>query len=147
MPDGTSGSAATGWRGAGDAARRTHGCDRVERSGDAEDVALRFQARLRGVDPSAEAGEIPVVDRARRDGDHPAVRPGDQGRVGQRRVRERQHAAREQDRRSVRPGGGEVRRQRSARTEGRAADDVQEGELRRCGPASDLHELAQLIYQ
>ena len=64
----------------GDAARRADRRDRAGRRDDGEDVGALLELRLRAVEPRAEARELPVVDRARRDRHDPAVRARDRAR-------------------------------------------------------------------
>ena len=97
-----------------DAARRADAGDGVERRLHREDVALLLQLRLRAVDARAETREIPVVDRPRGERHDPSVRTRDQGGIRERRAREPGDAVGEQDGRPVRPGGGEVGRERRA---------------------------------
>ena len=101
-----------------------------------------LERRLRAAEPRVEPRELPVVDRARRDRDDPAVRSRDQRRVGKRRALERQDAVREQDRRPLPPPAPKYACSGAPGTKRRAADDVQERQfrLRRC--AADLDELA-----
>ncbi len=110
----------------GDAARRANRRDRARRCSKREDVRPLLELGLGAIEPRAEARELPVVDRARRDGDDPAVRTRDERRVGKRRAIERDDAFGEQDRRALAAAGAEVRSERRAGPESGAADDVQE---------------------
>jgi hypothetical protein len=125
----------------GDAARCANRRHRVGRRGNREDVRPLLELRLRAVEPHAEARKIPVMDRTRCDGNDPAVRPRDQRRVGERCPLERQNAVGDQNRRPL-PAAAEVRVERSAGPERRAADDVQKRQARRHGLAADLDQLA-----
>src|SRR3954452_19905087 len=97
-----------------DAARRANGGDRPCRGDDREDVRALLELRLSAIEPRVEARELPVVNRARRDGNDPPVRARYEGGVGERRVVEGDDAVGEEDRRALAPARSEVGGERRA---------------------------------
>ena len=122
--------------------RRTDRAQRVGRRREAEQRVGGLEPVLREIEPVLEGGDLPFVDRPRRDGHDPARGARDHAR--------RPEAAVARTRGRRRRGGsaagshrrGEVRGERRTRTQRRAADDVEVRQLRRDGSAADLDELA-----
>ncbi len=127
---------------AGHLRRRANRAQRVGRRREAEQRVGGLEPVLREVEPVLEGGDLPFVDRPRRDGHDPTCGSCDHGGIRKRQSRERADAVGEEDRRPVRARRGEVRGERRARAQRRAADDVKVRQLRRDGSAADLHELA-----